>query len=434
MLSTSQGYEKAFTRQAGDLVALQLPGHESVGNDDGASSGSASSKGSFRRGALQRATSRYRIDVQAADEADAADAAADAVEKATASRLPPKRRSSLARLSLAPIDPVKTRLSKISRWEFDTMEFNELTSGKALSILGMLLLEEKLGLQPCVTFHWDNKIMQAYLEELEATYCFDALDQNPYVSLLISEERDVEGAGEGRGVRWSQVPARKLARTRTAASQNRIMTIVRHRLTLQTLPRLLPPCLLLFPRAIVIPPTPCPTSLALQHTSSHAAEVVHAVVLLYWDEAISGPVTSKLEALALVFGAAIHDYRHPGISNAFLRSTEDTIYLTHSASSTLERFHVAEAFMLLNNDRLNFIAAMKPSERILFRMLVTQVVLATDLSNGSALIKTFQQTQDKKTDWKTDSGARMSLMSVRLWLRPGRRLLLVVCVYVCVCV
>lgn len=184
MLSTSQGYEKAFTRQAGDLVALQLPGHESVGNDDGASSGSASSKGSFRRGALQRATSRYRIDVQAADEADAADAAADAVEKATASRLPPKRRSSLARLSLAPIDPVKTRLSKISRWEFDTMEFNELTSGKALSILGMLLLEEKLGLQPCVTFHWDNKIMQAYLEELEATYCFDALDQNPYVSLL----------------------------------------------------------------------------------------------------------------------------------------------------------------------------------------------------------------------------------------------------------
>jgi hypothetical protein len=173
-------------------------------------------------------------------------------------------------------------------------------------------------------------------------------------------------------------------------------------------------------------------SLDLQHTSSHAAEVVHAVVLLYWDEAISGAVTSKLEALSLVFGAAIHDYRHPGISNAFLRSTEDTIYLTHSASSTLERFHVAEAFMLLSNDRLNFIAAMKPSERILFRMLVTQVVLATDLSNGSALIKTFQQTQDKKTDWKTDSGARMSLMSVSLWLRRGRGCYLRKCVCVCV--
>ena len=42
MLSTSQGYEKAFTRQAGDLVALQLPGHESVGYDDGASSKCAS--------------------------------------------------------------------------------------------------------------------------------------------------------------------------------------------------------------------------------------------------------------------------------------------------------------------------------------------------------------------------------------------------------
>ena len=78
---------------------------------------------------------------------------------------------------------------------------------------------------------------------------------------------------------------------------------------------------------------------------------MHAVVLLFWDEAISGVVTSKLEALALVFGAAIHDYRHPGVSNAFLRSTEDSIYLSHSGHSTLERFHVAEAFMLLNNDR-----------------------------------------------------------------------------------
>ena len=114
--------------------------------------------------------------------------------------------------------------------------------------------------------------------------------------------------------------------------------------------------------------------------SQFPPKVVHAAVLLYWDAAISEVVTAKLEALALVFGAAIHDYRHPGVSNNFLRHTEHDIYLTHADESTLERFHVGQAFLLLNNDRLNFMANMKPSERILFRMLVTRLVLATGTS------------------------------------------------------
>ena len=116
------------------------------------------------------------------------------------------------------------------------------------------------------------------------------------------------------------------------------------------------------------------------HKSVHAAEVIHAVVLLYWDKAVSSILTSRLEALALVFGAAVHDYRHPGVSNFFLQQTEDILYLTHSNDSTLERFHVAEAFMLLNNDRLNFMRGMEASDRITFRMLVSRIVLGTGQS------------------------------------------------------
>lgn len=49
---------------------------------------------------------------------------------------------------------------------------------------------------------------------------------------------------------------------------------------------------------------------------------------------------------ALLFAAAIHDYRHPGLSNAYLVANNHDIAITYNDNSVLENFHVAQAFHL----------------------------------------------------------------------------------------
>ena len=58
-------------------------------------------------------------------------------------------------------DIPQRRLDKLASWDFDTIGFDQATGGKSLSILAMLLLEEKLGLEPSKMFNWDNVTMQA---------------------------------------------------------------------------------------------------------------------------------------------------------------------------------------------------------------------------------------------------------------------------------
>ncbi len=45
---------------------------------------------------------------------------------------------------------------------------------------------------------------------------------------------------------------------------------------------------------------------------------------------------------ALLLGALIHDFKHPGKSNAFLTKTGHTLALTYNDVSILENYHLSE--------------------------------------------------------------------------------------------
>lgn len=55
-----------------------------------------------------------------------------------------------------------------------------------------------------------------------------------------------------------------------------------------------------------------------------------------------GQHLEEAEVAALLLGALIHDYKHPGRSNAFLTKTGHALALTYNDVSVLENFHLSE--------------------------------------------------------------------------------------------
>lgn len=61
-------------------------------------------------------------------------------------------------------------------------------------------------------------------------------------------------------------------------------------------------------------------------------------------------IMTELELLALFTAAAIHDYDHPGRTNAFLVAIGDTKAVMYNDRAVLESHHVASAWYLLVSD------------------------------------------------------------------------------------
>ncbi|CAD7976408.1 unnamed protein product [Amoebophrya sp. A25] len=85
------------------------------------------------------------------------------------------------------------------------------------------------------------------------------------------------------------------------------------------------------------------------HNSLHAADVLQGFhVLLTWflKSKNTGAIAAH-DVLAGLLAAAIHDYEHPGVSNAFLVRTRHPIALRYNDSAVLENHHVSAAFHLM---------------------------------------------------------------------------------------
>lgn len=91
-------------------------------------------------------------------------------------------------------------------------------------------------------------------------------------------------------------------------------------------------------------------------------------------------ILTELELLALFTAAAIHDYDHPGRTNAFLVAVGDTKAVMYNDRAVLESHHVASAwYLLVSDERYNFCSGLSTAEFKRFRFLLIEAVLATDL-------------------------------------------------------
>ncbi|RCN25667.1 3'5'-cyclic nucleotide phosphodiesterase, partial [Ancylostoma caninum] len=100
---------------------------------------------------------------------------------------------------------------------------------------------------------------------------------------------------------------------------------------------------------------------------------------------------STLELMALYTAAAMHDYDHPGRTNAFLVAAEDKKAILYNDRSVLENHHAAESWRLLQLTENNFIETLDPAETKRFRYLVLEYILATDLKQHFEIIMMFNE-------------------------------------------
>eukprot|EP00892_Ulva_mutabilis_P001721 jgi/Ulvmu1/1154/UM107_0028.1 len=93
------------------------------------------------------------------------------------------------------------------------------------------------------------------------------------------------------------------------------------------------------------------------HNSTHAADVVQAVVCMLLQDRLTERFTD-LEVLAMMLAAIVHDVGHPGVTNQFLRSSKDDLSYMFSNKSVAENASLAIGLGLLANDQCNFLRDM----------------------------------------------------------------------------
>ncbi|KAG7454561.1 hypothetical protein MATL_G00261040 [Megalops atlanticus] len=97
-----------------------------------------------------------------------------------------------------------------------------------------------------------------------------------------------------------------------------------------------------------------------------------------------------LELMALYVAAAMHDYDHPGRTNAFLVATGAPQAVLYNDRSVLENHHAASAWNLfMSRPEYNFLVNLDHLEFKRFRFLVIEAILATDLKKHFDFLAEF---------------------------------------------
>ncbi|KAJ8261866.1 hypothetical protein GJAV_G00159350 [Gymnothorax javanicus] len=97
-----------------------------------------------------------------------------------------------------------------------------------------------------------------------------------------------------------------------------------------------------------------------------------------------------LELMALYVAAAMHDYDHPGRTNAFLVATSAPQAVLYNDRSVLENHHAASAWTLfMSSPEYNFLLNLDHMEFKRFRFLVIEAILATDLKKHFDFLAEF---------------------------------------------
>lgn len=131
---------------------------------------------------------------------------------------------------------------------------------------------------------------------------------------------------------------------------------------------------------------------------------------------IMGANFTSLELMALYVAAAMHDYDHPGRTNAFLVSTHAKEAILYNDRSVLENHHAAAAWsLLLNSDECNFLKYLDKAEFKRFRYLVIEAILATDLKRHFEIVAEFNSKANEDDspgiDW-TQEDDRLLVMEI----------------------
>eukprot|EP00931_Biecheleriopsis_adriatica_P102608 TRINITY_DN77553_c0_g1_i1.p1 TRINITY_DN77553_c0_g1~~TRINITY_DN77553_c0_g1_i1.p1 ORF type:complete len:774 (+),score=150.41 TRINITY_DN77553_c0_g1_i1:102-2324(+) len=145
------------------------------------------------------------------------------------------------------------------------------------------------------------------------------------------------------------------------------------------------------------------------HNRAHAASVVHIMHSLLQSTGLartaaaafksdgsdpSADGSGKLECMACLIAAAIHDYEHLGLSNDFLSKTADARAIRHNDQHINENHHLAAAFAVLYLPECNFLSNLPSVVIRRLRSLIIDLVIGTDMANNGKIVSTLTEALD----------------------------------------
>jgi len=124
---------------------------------------------------------------------------------------------------------------------------------------------------------------------------------------------------------------------------------------------------------------------------------------------------SRLELLALLIAAAVHDVGHPGTNNAYQVQNRTFLSSLFQDQHVLEHTHVATTFAILRQPACDFLSELPAEEAAQVRNLVRDLVLATDLGSHRDCVTAVNNMINKPlgADY-TSKEDRLALMKLTL--------------------
>ena len=116
------------------------------------------------------------------------------------------------------------------------------------------------------------------------------------------------------------------------------------------------------------------------HCRIHASDVAHGTAYLLRQERVRELIT-PLDMYSMILAAAMHDFRHPGLTNAFLVDVSDERAILYNDRSVLENYHAASAFRLMLEPLQNPLGTLSKPEYLETRQTMVEAILGTDLKH-----------------------------------------------------
>eukprot|EP01059_Diplonema_ambulator_P026426 TRINITY_DN4371_c0_g1_i1.p1 TRINITY_DN4371_c0_g1~~TRINITY_DN4371_c0_g1_i1.p1 ORF type:complete len:1226 (+),score=393.31 TRINITY_DN4371_c0_g1_i1:80-3757(+) len=150
------------------------------------------------------------------------------------------------------------------------------------------------------------------------------------------------------------------------------------------------------------------------HNSMHAADVLHVTHYILGKGGCKALVrATDQEVFAALFAAAIHDYNHPGINNAFHVRSQNYLAQLFNDRSVNENIHASSVFELMRMDEFNILKAFEGEDYSQMRDDIVEFVLGTDMGLHSMFVTRFKkridETETKMYKLKSDRNLALTM-------------------------
>ena len=119
------------------------------------------------------------------------------------------------------------------------------------------------------------------------------------------------------------------------------------------------------------------------HNALHGADVMCSSAAIFSslsETHVPSEAFSSLVIFSLGIASLLHDYKHLGVNNGFLKNFKHPLSIRFQNGAYLERMHAAEALKLIKSTSL--LDTFTEQNKSAFEFLVTSLILCTDFSRG----------------------------------------------------